>query len=157
MKPFLLMSSASHKPIWFRQSLNMVIEKIIFHELIFSMTEGNLSLQVSSQSLSIKIREFSTLQVRIVKDNQNRKMIGFKDFKNTLEKHWMYLYFLRIVPQWVISIFKHLISLVNLTRCESVKGLRCSAMSRISRTSHMKSMTGWAEKIGKIDQNMQYV
>ena len=68
----------------------------------------------------------------------------------TLEKHWNYLYFLRIVPQWVISIFKHLISLVNLTRCESVKGLRCSAMSRISRTSHMKSMTGWAEKIGEI-------
>ena len=34
MKPFLLMSSASHKPIWFRQSLNMVIEKIIYYELI---------------------------------------------------------------------------------------------------------------------------
>ena len=46
MKPFLLMSSASHKPIWFWQSLNMVIEKIIYHELIFSMTAGNLSWQV---------------------------------------------------------------------------------------------------------------
>ena len=54
---------------------------------IFSITSGNLSLQVS-QNLSIKIREFETLlcQVRIVKNNQNRKMTGFRGFKNTLNR-----------------------------------------------------------------------
>ena len=53
---------------------------------IFSITSGNLSLQVS-QNLSIKNKgEFETLycQVRIVKNNQNRKMTGFRGFKNTL-------------------------------------------------------------------------
>lgn len=53
-------------------------------------------------------------------------------------------YFRRIVPQCVISIFKPLISFVNLTRCESVNGFRWSKTSRISRTSHMKSVTGCA-------------
>lgn len=36
------------------------------------------------------------------------------------------------------------ISLVNLTRWESVRGLVCSLMFWMSRTSHMNSMTGWA-------------
>ena len=58
-------------------------------------------------------------------------------------------YFRLMVPQWVISIFKHLISLVNLTLCESVNGFLCSLMSRISKTSHIKSMTGWACKLNK--------
>ena len=75
MKPFLLMSSASHKPIWFWQSLNMVIEKIIYHELIFSMTAGNLSWQVL-QNLHYKQNlEFETFlcQVRIVKSGENNR------------------------------------------------------------------------------------
>uniref|UniRef100_A0A8W7PHR5 Uncharacterized protein n=1 Tax=Anopheles coluzzii TaxID=1518534 RepID=A0A8W7PHR5_ANOCL len=53
-------------------------------------------------------------------------------------------YLRRIVPQWVISILSPLISLVNLTRCESVSGLRCSLMSLMSSTSHMNSITGCA-------------
>lgn len=37
-----------------------------------------------------------------------------------------------------------LISLVNLTRCESVSGRGCSSMLWMSSTSHMNWMTGWA-------------
>lgn len=37
-----------------------------------------------------------------------------------------------------------LISLVKRTRCESVRGLGCSSMFRMSSTSHMNSITGWA-------------
>lgn len=37
-----------------------------------------------------------------------------------------------------------LISLVNLTRCESVRGRGCSSMLWMSSTSHMNWMTGWA-------------
>jgi len=54
------------------------------------------------------------------------------------------LYFRLMVPQCVISIFSPLISLVNLTLWESVRGLRCSFMSRMSKTSHMNSITGCA-------------
>ena len=75
MKPFLLMSSASHKPIWFRQSLNMVIEKIIFHELIFSMTEGNLSLQVSQSLFS----QFWTVE-KYKKNQKNKTNVQYSIF-----------------------------------------------------------------------------
>lgn len=54
------------------------------------------------------------------------------------------LYFLLIAPQWVISIFNPLISLVNLTRWLSVNGFLCSLMSLISSTSHINSITGCA-------------
>lgn len=37
-----------------------------------------------------------------------------------------------------------LISLVNLTRCESVRGRGCSSMLWMSSTSHMNWITGWA-------------
>lgn len=40
--------------------------------------------------------------------------------------------------------FLPLISLVNLTRCESVSGRGCSSMLWMSNTSHMNWMTGWA-------------
>lgn len=43
-------------------------------------------------------------------------------------------YFLRMAPAWVISTLSPLISLVNLTRCESVSGRRWSFMSPMSST-----------------------
>lgn len=54
------------------------------------------------------------------------------------------LYFRFMVPQWVISILRPLISLVNFTLCESVSGFLCSLMSRMSSTSHINSITGCA-------------
>ena len=54
------------------------------------------------------------------------------------------LYFRRMAPQCVISIFRPRISLVNLTLMLSVSGFRWSLISLMSSTSHMKSMAGWA-------------
>lgn len=54
------------------------------------------------------------------------------------------LSFLNIQYTLSTPVFLPLISLVNLTRCESVSGRGCSSILWMSNTSHMNWMTGWA-------------
>lgn len=77
----------------------------------------------------------STFKPEIGKKNHRQSFQKLNSLLNLIAQEVPKVTFLRCTP---------LISLVNLTRCESVSGFCCSSMLLKSNTSHMNSMTGWA-------------